>query len=96
MTAYWINIVHEVRDPARMAAYAELATSAIAEAGGRFLARGMPEAVFEMGQQTRTVVIGFPSVAAARDCYSSPGYRQALDALGDGAVRDIRIIPGVD
>lgn len=96
MTAYWINIVHEVRDSERLAAYAELATPTIARAGGRFLARGMPDAVFEEGRQTRTVIIEFPSVAAARDCYESPGYRKALDALGDGAVRDIRIVPGID
>ena len=96
MTAYWINIVHEVRDHDRLAAYAELATPAIAAAGGRFLARGKPAAVFEEGTETRTVVIEFPSVEAARDCYASELYRRALDALGDGAVRDIRIVPGVD
>ena len=96
MTAYWINIVHEVRDSDKLAAYAELATPAIAAAGGRFLARGLPGAVFKEGRETRTVIIEFPSVAAGRDCYESTGYRKALDALGDGAVRDIRIVPGVD
>lgn len=96
MTAYWINIVHEVRDADRLAAYVELSTPAIAAAGGRFIARGMPAAVFEEGSETRTVIIEFPSVEAARDCYESELYRKALDALGDGAVRDIRIVPGVD
>ena len=55
----------------------------------------MPEAVFEHGRETRTVVIEFPSVEAARACYDSPAYRTALEALGDGADRDIRIVPGV-
>ena len=96
MSAYWINVFLEVRDPAMVRAYAELATPAIAEAGGRFLARGMPEAVFEHGRETRTVIIEFPSVEAARNCYDSPLYRRSLEALGDGAVRDIRIVPGVD
>lgn len=95
MSAYWINEFIEVRDPDKVAAYARLATSAIADAGGRFLARGMPEAVFEHGRETRTVVIEFPSVEAARACYDSPAYRTALEALGDGADRDIRIVPGV-
>ena len=96
MTAYWINVFLEVRDPAKVKAYAELATPAIAEAGGLFIARGMPEAVFEQGKETRTVIIEFPSVEAARACYESPAYRRSLDALGDGAVRDLRIVPGVD
>ncbi|WP_432479873.1 DUF1330 domain-containing protein [Nocardioides sp. GXQ0305] len=95
MSAYWINVFLEVRDPAKVAAYAELATPAIAEAGGRFLARGVPEAVFEQGRETRTVIIEFSSVGAARACYESPLYQKALAALDDGAVRDIRIVPGV-
>ena len=96
MSAYWINVFLEVRDPAKVAAYAELATPAIAEAGGRFLARGMPAAVFEQGRETRTVIIEFPSVEAAQGCYDSAAYRRSLEALGDGALRDIRIVPGVD
>ena len=96
MTAYWINFFLEVRDPEKVKAYAELATPAIAEAGGRFIARGMPDAVFEHGRETRTVIIELPSEVAAMACYESPAYRKSLDALGDGAVRDIRIVPGVD
>ena len=30
MSAYWINLFLEIRDPAKVAAYAELATPAIA------------------------------------------------------------------
>ena len=43
----------------------------------------------------RTVLIGFDTVAAAIAAHDSPGYQAALKALGDGAVRDIRIIEGV-
>lgn len=43
----------------------------------------------------RTVLIEFDSVEAAIAAHDSPGYRAALDALGDGAVRDIRIVEGV-
>ena len=42
------------------------------------------------------MIIEFPSVEAARACYDSPAYRRSLEALGDGALRDIRIVPGVD
>jgi uncharacterized protein (DUF1330 family) len=41
------------------------------------------------------VLIEFESVAAAVAAHDSPGYQEALRALGDGAERDIRIIEGV-
>jgi len=43
----------------------------------------------------RTVLVEFDSVEAARAAYESPGYQQALAALGpDGVEREIRIIEG--
>ena len=36
----------------------------------------------------------FPSLAQAIAAHDSPGYQAALKALGEGAVRDIRIIEG--
>jgi len=45
----------------------------------------------------RTVLIEFPSVEQAVAAYDSPGYKQALAALGKHAAeRDIRIIEGVE
>jgi uncharacterized protein (DUF1330 family) len=38
------------------------------------------------------VVIEFDSVELAVAAYESPGYQEALRALGDGAERDLRII----
>jgi uncharacterized protein (DUF1330 family) len=43
----------------------------------------------------RTVLIEFDSVAQAVAAHDSPGYKAALDALGDGADREIRIVEGV-
>ena len=96
MTAYWINLYREVSDEAKVAAYVELSGPAIRKAGGTFLARGLPEQTYEAGVQNRTVLIEFESVEAARAAHDSPGYQEALAALGDGAVRDMRIVPGVD
>jgi uncharacterized protein (DUF1330 family) len=42
-----------------------------------------------------TVVIEFESVEAARAAHETPAYQEALAALGDGPVRDIRIVPGL-
>jgi uncharacterized protein (DUF1330 family) len=90
--AYWINTFREISDPDRLAAYVELAGPAMRAAGGRFLARGLPAAAFESGIVERTTLIEFPSVEAAVAAYDSPGYQEALAALGDAAVRDLRII----
>ena len=95
MPAYWVNEIHTVHDPDKVAAYAELAGPAIEGAGGRFLARGNPERVFESGRLQRTVVIEFADVDSAVAAYESRAYQEALAALGDGADRDIRIVPGV-
>ena len=94
MTAYWVSVYTSVHDPDKVAAYAELAGPALRAAGGRFLARGLPEVTFEKGETTRTVVIEFESVAAAVAAHESEGYQEALRALGDGAERDMRVVAG--
>jgi uncharacterized protein (DUF1330 family) len=94
MTAYWITTYRTVHDPAKVAAYAELAGPALRAADGRFLVRGMPEATFEKGEATRTVVIEFDSVEAAVAAHESEAYQEALRALDGGADRDMRVVPG--
>ena len=93
--AYWIAFYSEILDPDKLAAYAKLAGPAIEKGGGRFLARGIPARVYEAGQLQRTVVIEFDSVAKAVEVHASPAYQQALAALEDGVVRDLRIVEGV-
>jgi len=95
MTAYWISLYREITDEAKLAAYAKLAGPALEGAGGTFLARGMPEQTYEAGEDTRSVLISFDSVDAARAAHDSPAYQEALAALDGGAVRDLRIVPGV-
>jgi uncharacterized protein (DUF1330 family) len=95
MTAYWVSEYRQILDPAKLAAYAELAAPALEAAGGTYLTRGQPEQTYEAGENTRTVVIEFDSVEAARLAHDSPAYQAALAALDGGAVRDIRIVPGV-
>ena len=92
---YWINTFRAVHDADRVAAYIELAGPAMREIGGRFLARGLPAAVYESGLMERTTIIEFESVEDAVAAYESDGYQASLRALGDGADRDLRIIEGV-
>jgi uncharacterized protein (DUF1330 family) len=51
---------------------------------------------FEAGLKERLVVSEFPRLEKAITGHDSPGYQEALRALGDGAVRDIRIINRLD
>ena len=69
---------------------------AIIAGGGKFLVRGEAAAVYESGIKARTILIEFPSVAAALATHDSPAYQQALAALDDGAERDIRIVEGME
>ena len=95
MTAYWISIYPEVIDESKFAAYAKLSRPALEASGGTFVARGLPELVYEDGKMTRVVVIEFDSVEAARNAHESAAYQEALAALDGGAVRDLRIVPGI-
>lgn len=92
--AYWISAYRAVNDADKLAAYAKLAGPAITSGGGRFLARGEPAHVYELGIKQRTVLIEFDSVHQAVACHDSPAYKAALDALGNGVEREIRIIEG--
>ena len=93
--AYWVSAYRAVKDVDKLAAYAKLAGPALTAGGGRFLARGEPAKVYEHGLKQRTVLIEFDSVEQAVAAHDSPAYQAALDALGDGAEREIRIIEGV-
>jgi uncharacterized protein (DUF1330 family) len=96
VTAYWVSEYREITDETKMAAYSKLGRPALEAGGGRFLARSLPEHLYEAGQSSLTVVIEFESVEAALAAHDSPAYQEALEALGGGAVRDIRIVPGLD
>jgi uncharacterized protein (DUF1330 family) len=96
MTAYWVSVYREVIDEAKVAAYGELAGPALRAAGGTVLARGLPEQTYEAGQGVCVVLIRFDSVEAARAAHDSPAYQAALAALDGGAVRDLRIVPGLE
>jgi len=94
--AYWISTYRSIRNEEALGAYAKLAGPALREAGGRFLARGIPARVYESGVRQRTVLIEFDSLAQAIAAHDSPAYQEALRALGNAVDRDMRIVEGVD
>ena len=93
--AYWIACYRTISNPDALAAYAKLAAPALQAGGGRFLARGTAAHAYEAGRKERTVLIEFDSVQQAMAAHDSPGYQEALRALGNGAERDLRIVEGV-
>jgi uncharacterized protein (DUF1330 family) len=42
------------------------------------------------------VILEFDSVAQTIAAHDSPAYQEALRALGNGADRDLRIVPGAE
>lgn len=94
MTAYWIAHV-TVTNPEAYKGYQALAPAAITRFGGQFLARGGDSEVMEGPALSRHVVIAFPSLQAAKDCYASPEYTAARAARDGAATVHLTIVEGV-
>jgi uncharacterized protein (DUF1330 family) len=94
--AYWISVYRSVRDEKALAEYVKLAGPALLAAGGRFLALGLPACFYESGVNERSVLVEFDSVANAIAAHDSPGYQEALRALGKCVDRDVRIVEGIE
>jgi uncharacterized protein (DUF1330 family) len=92
--AYWISCYREIKDRAKLEAYAKMAPPATSKFGAKYLCKGVPQMTYESGLKERVVISEFPSLKDAIAAHDSPDYQAALKALGDGAVRDVRIIEG--
>ena len=93
--AYWIGAYDAIDDADKLKAYAQDAGPALAEHGGKILARGGRSATFE-GMEKLRVVVEFPNLEAAGACYDSDAYRAAHANLGDGGRRDLYVVEGVE
>jgi uncharacterized protein (DUF1330 family) len=93
--AFWIAHV-TVSDDAAYAKYAALATQAIAEHGGVFLARGGQAIQKEGRAHPRNVVAKFPSLAAANACYESATYQAALAHAQGASERDLVLVEALE
>jgi uncharacterized protein (DUF1330 family) len=91
--AYWIAFYHSIKNPDAFAAYAKIAPAAIQAAGGRFIVRGNPAKVYEIGMSQRVVMIEFDSLEQAIAAHDGAAYQAALKVLGkDSVERDLRIV----
>ncbi|TFL19846.1 DUF1330 domain-containing protein [Jannaschia formosa] len=92
---YWI--AHgRVDDPEAYDLYRAANAAPLAEYGGRFLVRGGIRELVEGEAKPRTVVIEFPTYAAAIDCYRSDGYQAALKLRQGISESDLVIVEGYD
>jgi uncharacterized protein (DUF1330 family) len=94
--AYMVLFYHLMPDPEKLAAYGKLAIPACAPFGARVVARGNAAAAYEHGRKERVTIVEFPSLEKALAARESPAYQEALKALGDGAVRDVRLVEGLE
>lgn len=95
MGALWISHVH-VTDAEQYGEYAKRATTAIADHGGVFLARGGAFTQMEGAERERNVVVRFDSLAQAEKCYKSSAYQEALSFAKNASVRELVIVEELD
>lgn len=93
--AYWIGHV-DISDPTAYEAYRIANSAAFQKYGARFLVRGGAQDVVEGAAKQRTVVIEFPSLQAAQDCYHCAEYRHAKSLRDPVSKADLVIVEGWD
>jgi uncharacterized protein (DUF1330 family) len=92
--AYWIAHV-TVTNPDLYKHYASDAPIAFKKHGAAILARGGTSQQMEGNGRPRNVVIEFPSLQAALDCYNSSEYQAARAKRVGAGEADIVIVEGV-
>jgi len=91
---YWIAHV-DVNDPEGYKGYVTAAKAAFDKYGAKFLARGGACEATEGRGRARNVVIEFPSLKAAQDCYHSPEYSAARAIRQKFADAEMVLVEGV-
>lgn len=92
---YWIAHV-DVRDPQGYQHYVEASKAAFEKYGATVLARGGACEATEGAGRARNVVLEFPSLQAAHDCYHSPEYTAARAIRQKFADAEMVLVEGVE
>ena len=95
MKAYWIAVYKGLKNVNNLHGYAEKATTAIKKYNGKFLVRGGRTETLEGTPSPRTVLIEFPSIEDALNCYNSPEYQDAKKFAKEEFNRHIQIVEGI-
>ncbi len=90
---YWIAHV-TVRDTAAYEPYRNAVAALLPKYQATYLVRGGAQTVVEGAIRPRSVVIEFPTLQAALDCYHGPEYQAAKALRIAAADGDVSIIAG--
>ena len=94
MKGYWIAVYKDLKNPENIKKYAEKASPAIKRYKGKLLSRGGKIEAIDGSPSPRTVLIEFPSMQDALQCYHSDEYQEAMK-IGKGEFnRHIQIVEG--
>ncbi len=98
MPAAYLIVESQVTDPEAFKRYMAAAPEVVKAFGGEYLVRGGAMAVLEGDwQPPRLTVLRYPSMAAAREMYNSPGYVAARQLrAGATALFNMVLVEGVD
>jgi uncharacterized protein (DUF1330 family) len=91
---YWIARV-DIRDPEGYKDYVAAAKLAFDRFGANFLARGGAYEAVEGPGRARNVIIEFPSLEVAHNCYNSPEYQAASAIRQKYADGEIVLVEGM-
>lgn len=92
--AYWIARV-DVRDAERYNDYVATAKPAFERYGAKFIARGGAFTELEGQARARNVIIEFPSMQNAVDCYNSEEYQAAAKIRQEVADAEMVVVEGI-
>ena len=94
MKGFWVARCH-VTDTDEYSKYAARAGPIIESYQGKFLVRGGPQIEVEGGIYERTVLVEFPNIQIAEECYKSSAYQEALMHVTNSAIRHVVLVEGV-
>ncbi|WP_019144959.1 DUF1330 domain-containing protein [Aeromicrobium massiliense] len=92
---YAIGHLRGVRLGPDIRRYLEEIEATMAPFGGEFLVHGTTAEVLEGPPVGDVILIGFPSVQAARDWYASPAYQAILPLRTEHAQSNVVLLEGV-
>lgn len=91
---YWIAHA-TVTDRAKYDEYRAGVAEPFQKYGAKFLVRGGAAEVLEGSAKERHIVVEFPSIEAARECFKSPEYQAAKAKRKGASENDVIIVEGV-
>ena len=93
----YVILTEDIHDAAGMGEYAAASTPSIIEHGARVLVVDENVEVLEGGWHgTRTVIVEFDSVEAARAWYHSPSYQKAQPLRAAASTCNVAILSGFE